>query len=209
MTWIKICGITNSDDAEKAVALGADALGFIFASSLRKVLPERVREITAGLPESVEKIGVFLNHPEEQVREIAGFCRLTGLQFHGSEPLDYCMKFQDFDVIKVFRINKKIDRHEISPYLKGRAIRRIILDTFVLDKPGGTGKRFPWELVTEQDWIGVPIIIAGGITPKNARVVIRQAKPFGIDVSSGVEKKPGCKDEYKMKLLIEQVREAK
>jgi len=189
------------------VSLGADALGFIFAPSKRLVKPEKVKNIVAGLPQSVEKIGVFLNHKVEEVVEIAEFCGLTGLQFHGEEPPAYCKKFIScYQVIKAFRVDKQTGWDKIAPYLEGNAINRILLDTYVPGVPGGTGKAFAWEIVTTQNWEGVPVILAGGINPSNVKQAIKTANPFGIDVGSSVESEPGEKDADKLKQLFLKVK---
>lgn len=209
MTWIKICGITNLADARLAVSLGVDALGFVFAPSKRRVEKERVKEIIALLPEKVEKIGVFLDQEAEEVREIAGFCGLTGVQFHGSEPPEYCRRFSEYRVIKAFRVHAAVGWEKIIPYRENRTVHRILLDTFVTGVPGGTGKTFPWTLVPEQDFSGIPVIVAGGINPGNVMQAIREARPFGIDVGSGVEAEPGRKDPDKLKELVCKVKDRK
>ena len=209
MTWVKICGITNLQDAKEAAFLGADALGFIFATSKRKVDPQKVKEIVASLPREIEKIGVFLDNGADEVREIADFCGLTGLQFHGSETPQYCKKFSDFWIIKAFRVNAHRGWDEILPYVKNNAVHRVLLDTYVEGVPGGTGKAFPWKLATAKKLVNIPVIVAGGITPLNVLSAIKEASPFGIDVSSGVEKEPGVKDVEKLKSLIQHVKEFK
>jgi len=209
LTWIKICGLTNLPDAKLAVSLGANALGFIFAPSKRKVEPEKVNEIVNCLPEETEKIGVFIDKEAEEVRKIAGFCGLTGLQFHGNESPQYCKKFMDYKVIKTFRVNAEKGWDNIISYVQVSAVNRILLDTYVTEVPGGTGKTFPWDLVPiHENWGDIPVIIAGGLTPKNVARAIKEARPFGIDVGSGVEREPGIKDEIKMKKLIYEVRKS-
>ncbi len=206
MTWVKICGITNLEDAKKAAALGVDALGFIFAPSKRRVEPEKVKEIIACLPEKTEKIGVFIDRRLEEVKQIAGFCGLSGLQFHGSESPDYCKNFSKYKIIKAFRVEAHRGWDEILPYIRDNAVDRILLDTYVEGVPGGTGKTFPWELVNiHNNWGGVPLIIAGGINVSNVERLIKEVNPFGIDVGSGVEREPGKKDEEKLKELMEKV----
>ncbi|MEL7568182.1 MAG: phosphoribosylanthranilate isomerase [Dehalobacterium sp.] len=206
MTWIKICGITNLADAQLAVSLGVNALGFIFTSSKRQVKGETVREIVSSLPQKVEKIGVFLDQAEEEVKGIAEYCGLTGIQFHGSEPPEYCKKFSGYRVIKAFRINQSAGWDKIPLYLKDQAINNILLDTFVLGVPGGTGMTFPWELVRSFDFCQMPVIMAGGINPSNVNRAISEALPFGIDVGSGVEEEPGRKDPDKLRELVSKVR---
>ncbi len=206
MTWIKICGITNVLDAQEAVACGADALGFIFTESKRRIDLQSAKEIIASLPKGIEKIGVFLDEKPDKVREIAEFCGLTGLQFHGDESPGYCRSFNDFWVIKSFRVNKQIEWDKILQYTQAEAVHRILLDTHVEGIPGGTGKSFPWKLLATQKPLGVSLIIAGGITSLNATVAVEETKAFGIDVCSGVEKNPGKKDIDKLRSLIFQLK---
>ncbi|KJS80558.1 MAG: hypothetical protein JM58_18555 [Peptococcaceae bacterium BICA1-8] len=208
--WIKICGLTNLKDARLAVSLGADAIGFIFTASKRKVSPEKVREIIAALPPEGEKIGVFVDEEKEKVRKIAEFCGLTGLQFHGSESPEYCRNFinDKYQIIKAFRVDEKRGWDEVIPHVRKKTVNRILLDTFVSGLYGGTGKAFSWNLVPEarKNWGEIPFIMAGGLNPDNVVQAIREGKPWGIDVGSGVEKEPGKKDGEKLKVLISRVR---
>lgn len=206
MVWVKICGITNLSDAETAIEAGASALGFIFARSRRQVAPEKVRGITQLLPGEIEKVGVFMDLEAEEVRKIADFCGLTGVQFHGGESPEYCRAFKDYTVIKAFRVNGSKGWQNIAPYIEQGAVNRILLDTFVEGMPGGTGKTFTWKLAAARDWSGVPLIIAGGITPANVLQALEEARPFGIDVGSGVEKEPGLKDRAKILELFEKLK---
>jgi len=207
LTWVKICGLTNLADAKTAVLAGADALGFIFTDSKRQVRPETVKEITTSLPRQIEKIGVFINQDRQEVRRIAELCNLTGLQFHGQESPQYCREFKDYTVIKAFRVNAERGWDEILAYTQLNVVDRILLDTYVPGLPGGTGKTFPWTVVTNRkNWGNIPWIIAGGINSENVSRAIVEARPFGVDVGSGVEKEPGKKDEQKVKQLICTVR---
>lgn len=206
MVWIKVCGITNLQDARLVAAAGADALGFIFAPSPRRVEPERVREIIAGLPVEIAKIGVFIDEPGELVRETARICGLTGVQLHGRESPEYCRGLDGLKVIKVFRVGKEIDYHLIRPYLEPGCIRKILFDTFDDHQAGGTGKIFSWEIISREDWRGIPVIMAGGLHPGNVKEAIRVVKPYGIDVCSGVEKEPGKKDIAKVRDFIANAR---
>ncbi|SMB90409.1 phosphoribosylanthranilate isomerase [Desulfonispora thiosulfatigenes DSM 11270] len=200
MTWIKICGITNIPDAKLACSLGADALGFIFAPSTRKVNPKIAQEIIKDLPFDVEKIGVFMDEDIKVVQEIAEYCGLTGLQFHGKESPKYCKNFAKYKVIKSFRIKEEQDLEKTNDYLEN--VDLILLDTYVPAVPGGTGKTFPWEIARKQVGGGVPVIIAGGINASNVNKAIRVASPFGIDIGSGVESEPGKKDKEKLSKLF-------
>ena len=203
MAWVKICGITNIEDAQKADRLGADALGFIFAPSPRKVEVENARRIIDNLGEKVEKIGVFLDHDIGEVKRIAEKCGLTGIQFHGSESPEYLQNFEFYTIIKSIRVNRERGWDEIEKYRE--VADRLLLDTYVDGKPGGTGNCFPWELIREYDFGGVPVIVAGGITPDNVLDALGSAPLYGIDVCSGVEEVPGKKSKVKLKRIFEKI----
>jgi len=200
---VKICGVTNDEDALAAVAAGADALGFMFYEpSPRYVTPEVVRGIVNTLPAAVAKVGVFVNMPEANIREIATGCALDTLQFHGGELPEFCCSFSEFKVWKAFRIK---DRDSLL-HLESYETDAWLLDTFVPEKLGGTGAKFNWELACAANEFGRPIILAGGLTPDNVAAAVRQVRPYGVDVSSGVEKKPGKKDHEKIRAFIHAVR---
>lgn len=202
MTWIKICGITDIEDALKAVELGADALGFVFyEKSPRKITKEKAKEIISFLPKEVVKVGLFVDELEEKVSEIASYCNFDILQFHGDETPDYCKKFPQ-KTIKAFRIKDKesvanIPKYEVDYYL---------LDAYSKAMPGGTGRTFNWDLAREAKKFGRPIILSGGLNPKNIVEALERVSPFGVDVSSGVESSPGKKDHKKLKEFITKVR---
>jgi phosphoribosylanthranilate isomerase len=202
MIRIKICGITNWEDARLAVELGADALGFIFTESPRRVTPEQAAAITGQLTPPVCKIGVFLDHQEEEVKAIAECCRLDGLQLHGQETPAYCKRFRQ-KVIKAFRIRDATDLKALSLY----EVDAFLLDTYHESLAGGTGKTFDWNLAVEAKKHG-KIILSGGLNPDNVFSAITKVKPYAVDVSSGVEASPGKKDPVKLKAFIEEVRRA-
>lgn len=208
MVWIKICGITDYFDAQGVVEAGADALGFVFAPSSRRVEREKARMIIKKLPQKVEKIGIFVNEEPEDVLEIAKYCGLTGLQLHGEESPEYCsfLLNYSFNVIKVFRVWDCLNQPEIEAYLQKRCINRILLDTYIPGKRGGTGHTFVWGSISGFEWQGLSVIIAGGLNVENVLTVIEQVHPFGVDVSSGVEKYPGRKDLGKVKEFLKKVR---
>ncbi len=202
MTWIKICGITNIEDALKVVELGADALGFVFyEKSPRKTTKEKAKEIISSLPKEVVKVGLFVDELEERVNEITSYCNFDILQFHGDETPDYCKKFPQ-KIIKAFRIKDKeslvnIPKYEVDYYL---------LDAYSQVAPGGTGRTFNWELAIEAKKFERPIILSGGLNPENIIEAIEKVSPFGVDVSSGVESSPGKKDHKKLKEFITKVK---
>lgn len=202
VTWIKICGITNLEDALRAAELGADALGFVFyPRSPRCVNKEMAKEIIESLPKEVIKVGVFVDEVAEEVREIASYCGLGMLQFHGNEPPDYCRGFGQ-RVIKAFRVKNKeslidLPKYEVDYYL---------LDAYGETLPGGTGRTFNWDLAEEAKEFGRPVILSGGLTPDNVISAIKKIVPFGVDVSSGVEVSPGKKDHKKLQEFIQKVK---
>jgi phosphoribosylanthranilate isomerase len=195
MTRIKICGITNVDDALAAVRNGADALGFVFAESPRKVAPEEAKKIISEIPPFVTTVGVFVDEPAGRVWEIALMCRLDAFQFHGDESPEYCRGF-DRSVIKGFRVKDQSIVEEVARY---------DVDGYLLDSSegGGTGRRFDWNLVKG---IQNRIILAGGLTPENVAEAIRRVRPYAVDVSSGVEQYPGKKAHDKIEEFVERVR---
>ena len=200
---IKICGLTRRQDVLLAAELGADLLGFIFAKSPRRVAPERVLEISAGLPEKILKVGVFVDAPLAEVKEVATICALDVVQLHGSEDLDYCRAFSSFKVLKVFRLGGGLDLPDssLSSYWA------TLFDTWLPDQAGGGGKVFDWQLVAP--WSGKRFFLAGGLTPENVGRAISITNPFGVDVSSGVEISPGIKDPAKMRKFIKAVKKIK
>jgi phosphoribosylanthranilate isomerase len=202
MTWIKICGITNLEDAMDAASLGVDALGFNFAPSPRRISPSAAKEIIGSLPPSVISIGVFVDEEISEVRRITDECGLKRLQFHGQEPPEYCREFS-LPVIKTIAV-RSVDRlRDIEKYPSVA----ILLDTWSADRAGGTGKTFPWEWAKEAQEKR-DIILSGGLNPANVYQAIKEVRPAGVDVSSGVEQIPGKKDLLKMIDFIKEVRRA-
>lgn len=203
MTRIKICGITNKEDAEEAVKLGADALGFVFANSPRRVSIEAASRLIQGLPPFVLTVGLFVDEEEAQAIEVMRRCKLQVLQFHGNEPPHYCREFkQKRRVIKAFRIKDKVGLQQLRDY----DVDGYLLDAFVTGVPGGTGQTFDWDLAIEATGLVKPIILSGGLNPDNVGEAIRKVKPYAVDVSSGVEVKPGKKDSGLMKKFVEAVK---
>ena len=199
---IKICGITNIEDAVAAAELGADAIGFVFAPSPRQVLPEKAQEIIEKLPPLVNTVGVFVDEDLEKVASIADLCRLNLLQFHGKESVDYCRGFGP-RAIKAIRVQRRDGLSVCSEY--SGVVAALLLDTYVPGRHGGTGRVFDWNLALEAGRYG-RIILAGGLNPDNVADAISAAKPYAVDASSGLEKQPGVKDHEKMARFIEQVR---
>ena len=203
-TRIKVCGITDPEEALAIAALGVDALGFIFApASPRLVEVELVQAIVATLPPLVDAVGVFLDHDPALVNEIAKACRLSLIQLHGHESPDYCRAMVR-PVLKAFRVREGA-LPELSPY-RG-LVKGVLLDTYRSGQAGGTGATFDWGLVGRLTPPG-PVLLAGGLTPNNVGQAIRQARPFAVDVNSGVEVAPGRKDLEQVRRLVAEVRQA-
>lgn len=203
MTKVKVCGITNLFDAQKAVELGVDAVGFIFyPKSLRSVDKDIARAIIRELPPFVVKVGVFVDEDVEVVREIQSYCGLTALQFHGDETEEYCAKFNN--VIKAFRIRDKSGLDVVKGYEP--YVSAVLFDTYNMEKVGGTGEAFDWS-VLDGFCFGKSVILSGGITEDNVVSAIDRVRPYAVDSASGTEKSPGKKDYAKMKRLISKVKE--
>ena len=198
---VKVCGMTQWEDAEYAVEQGADAVGFIFyKKSPRSVTMKEAREIILKLPPFVDSVGVFVNESPDRVNKIADYCGLDLVQLHGEESPAFCRKIHR-RVIKAFRVAdlqsiKQMEKYSVSGFL---------LDTFCDDLHGGTGKTFDWNLALPAKKMG-PVILAGGLTPRNVAQAVRQVRPYGVDVCSGVEKTPGIKDPEKVRAFLKNIR---
>lgn len=203
MLRIKICGITNLEDALLATELGADALGFIFyPPSPRSVTPDAARAIIAQLPPLVTTVGVFVDEDAATVKELAAWVGLDWLQLHGQETPEYCRSLER-RLIKTFRVRDENSLAELAAY-QGAA-QAFLLDTYKKGQAGGTGETFNWDLAREARKYG-PIILAGGLTPANVAQAVAAARPQAVDVASGVEAFPGKKDPMKLTAFIKAVR---
>jgi phosphoribosylanthranilate isomerase len=197
--FVKICGITNEDDALLAVALGADALGFVFAPSRRQVKPDTVRDILKRVPREVLTVGVFKNDTPAHVVDVAARTGLHAVQLHGSEPRS-----------EVQWVRERV-RFVIQAFTAGEPALAAAVnspaDVILVDSPDpGSGRVFDWRLA-EGAPSGVRILLAGGLTPHNVGDAIRLVRPWGVDVASGVEVAPGSKDPRKLRLFIEAARD--
>ena len=201
---IKICGITNEEDALAAARFGADALGFIFAPSPRRISPQKARKIIKALPPLVQTVGVFVDEDPGEVFSVAQMCRLDILQFHGKESADYCESF-DQRLIKAVRLRNRQDLKSLAEY--DGVVHALLLDTYIPGKLGGTGLTFNWEWAVEAGRKR-RIILAGGLNPENVAAAISTVKPYGVDASSSLEHSPGVKDHEKMMQFIAEVRKA-
>ena len=203
-TRIKVCGITNPAEALAIVALGVDALGFIFVrSSPRLVEADTVRAIVNSLPPFVDAVGVFMDQERAEVNDMATYCGLTMIQLHGHETPDYCRAMVR-PVLKAFRVRKEAlpDLAAYHPSIKG-----YLLDTYRPGQAGGTGETFNWGLVQQLNMPG-PLVLAGGLTPDNIGLAIQQTRPFAVDVNSGVESSSGRKDPNLVRRLVLEVQKA-
>ena len=201
MTKVKICGIKTLSDAKFAVDYGADAIGFVFAESIRNVSKEKARAIVQKLPPFVTTVGLFVNDTAEDIEAICRFCGLDAIQLHGNERPGLLNKLKGFKTIKAFRIQNEKDIIPIRKYKPDA----ILLDGYSEKNMGGTGTSFDWKIVKDIR-TSIPIIVAGGLTHLNVSRAIKIVKPYAVDVSSGVESSPGKKDRKLIKKFIDAVK---
>lgn len=199
---IKICGITRIEDALAAVAAGADAIGLVFyAKSPRAVTPAQAKAIVAALPPFVTSVGLFVDMPRAELKQLLAEVPLDLLQFHGDESPEDCAG-HGRPFIKALRVKPGDDvAAAIARYPDAAGI---LLDTYVPGTPGGTGEAFDWSLVPRD--AAKPVVLAGGLTPENVGDAIRQVRPYAVDVSGGVEASKGIKDAAKIKAFIQRAR---
>jgi phosphoribosylanthranilate isomerase len=203
---VKICGITNWVDARRAVAEGAELLGFNFyVGSPRYVEPAKAKKIVSRLPKEISVVGVFVNESEQTMLEIARAVGLDTLQLHGDEtPATVARLKRSFPVIKAIRVKQSLAAGQLQTY---KAATALLLDGFESQRRGGTGKTFDWEIARRAKKYG-RVFLAGGLTPENVGEAIRAARPYAVDVCSGVEARPGKKDPARVKRLMRAVEEA-
>jgi phosphoribosylanthranilate isomerase len=203
MVRVKICGITNRDDAMHAAASGADALGFVFyAASSRCVTPEQVWQIVADLPPFVTRVGLFVNEEPERIREIVSVCGLDAVQLHGDESPQDCLALP-CRVIKGVRPRTAADLAPLAAF----PVSALLVDAAVPGQYGGTGHRADWALAREIV-VRHRVILAGGLNPENVAAAVGEVRPYGVDVASGVESRPGRKDPQKVANFIRMAKEA-
>jgi phosphoribosylanthranilate isomerase len=197
MTWIKICGLTSVEDALAAAAAGADAIGLVFAESPRQVtLPVAARMVGALAPK-VSTVGVFVDADIDEVAATADRLGLTFVQLHGSESPTACAQ-------PACKVIKRFDIHENdTPASLRQRMQRYRVAAYLLDPGAGSGRTFDWRLA---DGLPEPLIVSGGLTPTNVGEAIQAVRPFGVDVSSGVESAPGHKDPAKVAAFVQAVR---
>lgn len=201
MIKIKICGITNFEDAKMVVDMGADAIGFIFVPSKRMVTPQRARSITVKLPPFITTVGVFMDTPLNRVNEILRYTKIDVAQLHGDETQEYCNLIESARIIKRINIDGHTNLNDLVKHIK-----QYNVSGFLVDPGKGSGKEFDWKKIRGiGDYVN-NLIIAGGLTPENVNQAIKIIKPYGVDVCTGVEKTPGKKDPVKLKLFINEVK---
>ena len=221
--WIKICGITSLEDAKFAVDAGADAVGFVFAASPRRVTPQIVREITRALPANVEKIGVFVDASADEIVATVEAAGLTGVQLHGESSADQAANLRVQLKETCLRVVEVVHYAGDSTVfaLRLRALSSqpaadpdrsaVLVDAQMAGKLGGTGVPFDWRAAQDsflQHSAPLRLIVAGGLHPKNVRHAIQMLRPWGVDVSSGVEAAPGRKDHARVTEFIRAARAA-
>jgi len=220
MTWVKICGITNLEDARAAVEAGADALGFVFYDkSPRNVDHETTQKIITALPAEVEKVGVFVDADTDSIHEVVSDTGLTAVQLHGRQALE--------NVLQDSRsADQSLGVSRVIPAIPGDSLKQggvlitqdarerifaLLFDAQSNGRFGGTGSTFDWQgtrAMIQVISLKLPVIVAGGLNPANVEEAIRIFQPFGVDVSSGVEARPGKKDPEKLRAFIESVHRA-
>lgn len=209
MTKVKICGITNLEDALVSAKFGADALGFNFyAKSPRYISPEKAREITEQLSANVLKVGVFVNESLEKIAYIAQTAKLDALQLHGEETPEFARELKaktNLEIIKAFRVSPEFKPENVLQY----EVDAILLDAYNPQEHGGTGKTFDWEIAKKVQEIFPKMYLAGGLSVDNVRKAIKNTDPYAVDSCSLLERKSGKKNEKKVIEFIQVVRNAK
>ncbi|HEX8738447.1 MAG TPA: phosphoribosylanthranilate isomerase [Pyrinomonadaceae bacterium] len=198
MTKVKICGITNLEDALLSAKFGADALGFNFyAKSPRSVAPEKAREIIEQVPPEILKVGVFVNESLEKIREIAETAKLNAIQLHGEETPEFVREIKtktNLEIIKAFRVSPEFNLENVLRY----EVDAILLDAYSPEEHGGTGETFDWEIAGKVREIFPKMYLAGGLTHENIVRAVGNLNPYGVDVCSGIESRKGVKDKIKL-----------
>lgn len=202
---IKICGITNLEDANNACTYGADALGFIFyKKSPRYITPEMAKHIIENLPHPITRVGVFVNHEIKALKDVYEFCRLDLIQLHGDESPEYCRQLPRFILIKALSHGRENDISIVKDY----PVKAILIDAHDPGLYGGTGRKSDWEMAMKLKKIH-PLVLSGGLNPGNILEAIETVLPNAVDVNSGVEVLPQKKDPEKMKIIIKMVHAVK
>jgi len=199
-TRVKICGITRRQDAEFAVEMGADAIGFVFYSpSPRAVTIAQVKNIIEGLPPFISIIALFVDASVQEVNDCINALSIDILQFHGNEPAEYCEQFKK-PYLKAVRMKEGVELTELAECYSSASA--LLLDSYQPGVPGGTGLAFDWSMIKD---VGKPIILAGGLTVDNVAMAIEQVQPYAVDVSGGVEQSKGIKEQQKIRAFMHEV----
>jgi phosphoribosylanthranilate isomerase len=218
--WIKICANTTLEDAQLAADLGADAVGFVFAPSKRRVTPEQVARITPHLPATVERVGVFNSLDPEAIAEAARTAGLDAVQLHGGVSANLARRLHEIFAgqIKIIQtIHWQVDAdganaavaHQLGEISREGIVDRVLIDSKVGTASGGTGVPFDWErarATLTQSAGHLKLIVAGGLRPENVKEAIGRLAPWGVDVASGVEAEPGKKSRERLAAFIKNAR---
>ncbi|HAZ10942.1 MAG: hypothetical protein A2047_00175 [Omnitrophica bacterium GWA2_41_15] len=207
---VKFCGIISVEDRDSAIAAGADAIGVVFfKDSSRFVALEKAERIVKDIPPFISAVGVFVNEDLEFIEECVERCNLNAVQLHGDEDVKYCLKFKSLKLkgVKLIKAIRIKDRESLEA-IEDCPADAILLDAYKRGLYGGTGEDFDHSLVVIAKEYGKNIIISGGLNPDNVYKIIKEVKPYGVDVSSGIESSPGNKNAELMERFIEEVRRA-
>ena len=205
MTKVKICGITNADDAKLAISAGADYVGLIFGPSKRQIIKETAQRIVSSTPDFKNYVGVFLNGKKKQIEEISAVTNIRILQFHGEETPAFCNYFinRGFDVIKVFRVKDAHSMADIELYDK---VSSFFCDSFSAKEHGGTGTTFDWTLLAQNSFLNNrKVFVSGGLDQDNVCDAIKAVRPYAVDASSRLESSLGIKDSEKVYKFVQAV----
>lgn len=206
MTKVKICGITNLEDALLSAKFGADALGFNFyPKSPRYIAPEKVREIVEQLPKEILKVGVFVNENLDKIAEVAATAKLDAIQLHGEETPEFAAELKaktNLEIVKAFRVSPEFKPEDVLQY----EVDAILLDAYSPRKHGGTGETFDWEIAKKVQKIFPKMYLAGGLNHENVIRAIYDTKVFAVDVCSGIEIEKGLKDKVELINFISKVK---
>ena len=201
---VKVCGITRFEDAMAAIKLGVDAIGFVFwQHSVRYIDPDSVYQIAAKVPPFVCTVGVYVDPDTTWVEKTIRIAKLNLLQFHGDETPEFCNQFS-LPYIKAIRVKHDMDLLQYAERYK--TAKGLLLDTYAVNMPGGTGHAFDWRLIPQH--LPLPLILSGGLNPNNIAMAIKQIRPWAVDVSSGVEASKGIKDEKKIFAFMQGVKQS-
>ena len=210
--WVKICANTNLEDAQLAASAGADAVGFVFAESMRRVTAEQVRGITPHLPEAVAKYGVFVDAGVEEIAATVNHCGLTGVQLHSSQDAALARRLRErfpvnLGIVRVIHYGGDLEERLLEAQ-QDDTIDAVLVDSRTATLLGGTGLRFDWQQARGNlaGAAGLRLVVAGGLNQQNVAEAVETLRPWGVDVATGVEVSPGKKDPAKVRAFIENAR---